>query len=259
MRSISNMALVAFLGWISSGPKCTEAAVQDRIDSGVVERAWRELRGAPWYDAERDQLRALPPPVRDPPPRSSRWRLRQAKPARNVSLRTGPSSWASWILPSVIAVLMAIVVSHAVWRYWRQGLNPGLGDPDDARVSHRSRTARLVELPFELPKAKRGLLHIADECFHKGDSELATKYLFAYVLLHLDERSFLRLERGVTNRMYLRELDKFPGLSTVVRPVMAAFEDSFFGGHTIPASRFALLRESIPLFQELTLGTNVDA
>ncbi len=79
----------------------------------------------------------------------------------------------------------------------------------------------------------------------------AVIYLYGYMLLALDQARKIHLQKGKTNRMYLRELRSNEALHKIVRQQILAFEDVFFGRYDIDAARFATLWQQLDAFHRL--------
>jgi hypothetical protein len=76
-------------------------------------------------------------------------------------------------------------------------------------------------------------------------------YLFSHQLVTLDRCHRLRLEKGKTNRQYLRELANSGDLLAIVRDATRAFEDVFFGRHSLTRERFEQIWGRLDRFHSL--------
>ena len=79
----------------------------------------------------------------------------------------------------------------------------------------------------------------------------AVVYLYGYMLLALDQSRKIHLQKGKTNRMYLRELRSEMQLQSIVSKTMLAFEDVFFGRYEIDRGRFEMLWDQRDEFHRL--------
>ncbi|MFO1063364.1 MAG: DUF4129 domain-containing protein [Pirellulales bacterium] len=128
-----------------------------------------------------------------------------------------------------------------------------------SKTDFRNRTAKkaaaitidpnkIVDLPFEAVNVSDDPLSQARALMQAGRYDEAVLFLYGYMLLALDRAGRIHLHRGKTNRMYLRELKG----ERVVRPItemaMLAFEDVFFGRHTIDQNRFLALWNQLDNF-----------
>jgi hypothetical protein len=74
--------------------------------------------------------------------------------------------------------------------------------------------------------------------YEAGNYDQAVIYFFSFQLVQLDHHQFIRLEKGKTNRQYLRELHAHRSLRGLVEQVMLLFEDVFFGGRQLSRNQF---------------------
>ena len=77
-------------------------------------------------------------------------------------------------------------------------------------------------------------------------------YLFGFQLVQLDKQQIIRLTKGKTNRQYLREVGPRKALQRLVEQTMVAFEDVFFGNHTLDRARFESCWSRLDEFQSLS-------
>ena len=79
------------------------------------------------------------------------------------------------------------------------------------------------------------------------------------MLLVLDNAHKIHLVKGKTNRMYLRELRREPPrLRAIMEMSMLAFEQVYFGKHSISAEHFALLWGQLDEFHQLVTEASGD-
>jgi hypothetical protein len=126
-----------------------------------------------------------------------------------------------------------------------------LGLPNSSRRAMTQLTidpARISELPFEVEPHLSDPFALAQTHLHAGRYYEATVYLYSYMLLALDHAHIIRLQKGKTNRMYLREISSDPELSAIVLKTMLAFEDVYFGRHSIDRQRLDGLLALLPKF-----------
>lgn len=97
---------------------------------------------------------------------------------------------------------------------------------------------RFDALPSTAGRRKSNLLEEARRHYRDGDYQEAIIYLFSYQLVQLDKHQLIRLARGKTNRQYVRELGPRVELGYLLTMTMQAFEDVFFGNHSIDRVRF---------------------
>ncbi len=109
--------------------------------------------------------------------------------------------------------------------------------------------AKVTDLPFELEHSAGSLLAQADVYRKQGDYSKALIYLYSHLLMELDNASLIRLERGKTNRRYLRELSGHVPLKNYLTTTVRWFEAVFFGKHPIDLETFDSLRAKVPEFE----------
>jgi hypothetical protein len=78
----------------------------------------------------------------------------------------------------------------------------------------------------------------AENALAAGDLRLALVYFFSWLIVESDKRGLLRARRGKTNREYWLELAVNPGVRTIYKATMDAFERVYFGGQTISREEF---------------------
>lgn len=223
-----------------------------------------------WYDSARRDYR--PPLVdKDPDHAVRRDGASRAGDPKNptTTARRGffagidAESLAYWILiVAGIALLgLAIGLLAVSIRGW-------MGPSFDERLSQheiRIDPARVAELPFDAQSQMQDPLAYARQFMAAGDYDQAMLFLYGYMLLALDRAGKIALHRGKTNRMYLPELIGEPTIKSVLLPAMLAFEDVFFGRHSIGRDRFHTIWISLDVFhRELATAMairneNVDA
>jgi hypothetical protein len=221
------------LAWAESGAAAQEPSVEV---AGEVLRAQRDM---PWYDAENDAIRRIDvTPKGDDRHRQSDWGSEQ-------QVRDEPAGVAApsffWNLMQVVAwtalgVLLVALMWLLVWAARRL---------DSRRLTHDKAInratvdpQRMEELPMALPLTDQNLLAAARACMAAGDYGLAIIYAYAHQLMELDRHHAIELRKGKTNRQYLRELRARPRLRALLHEMMLAFEEVFFGHHTLSRPQF---------------------
>ena len=110
---------------------------------------------------------------------------------------------------------------------------------------------RIEALPYPVPRTDLPLLDQARNFYRAGNYASAVIYLFGHQLVQLDQRQFIRLAKGKTNRQYLREIGQVEVLRQLVGQTLVAFEDVFFGHHDIERQRFEACWSRMPEFESL--------
>lgn len=214
----------------------------------TAEKSVQEARNAlgsrrrfPWYDETNDETRR----VRVSVP----WRAPDMKP------KTGGTRWNfSWLelfIWTAVLALFAALAYLLIRAYLnREGRAAGAADGSTERLALDD-GARIEALPFRVRSGPLGLLDEARRHYEQGDFRQAIVYLFSYELVEMDKQQVIRLAKGKTNRQYLRETRPRPLLRSLVEQTMVAFEDVFFGDHSLDRSRFESCWRRLDEFQSL--------
>ncbi len=222
---------------------CCLAPSADDLDVAssvlVARNALRAKSDLPWYDPDTDSLRRIEvTPDADDPHRNSPWATDQAPNTPRTRSSASEMFWQvmqvlAWI---VLGGLLVAIIGLLVWAAQRIDA----GNAVEAAVVDRttSDAQRMEDLPIGVPPSDRDLLAAARACYETGDYGKAIIYAYAYQLVELDKRHLVQLAKGKTNRQYLRELRVRPGLQGLLRETMLAFEDVFFGHHSLSKPRF---------------------
>lgn len=72
-----------------------------------------------------------------------------------------------------------------------------------------------------------------------GDYRTAIRYLYLSALLALDERGLLRYDRTLTNREYIRSLEKRPALARTFGSIVGVFDRVWYGKQPVDADTYA--------------------
>jgi hypothetical protein len=162
-------------------------------------------------------------------------------------------SWLfeGWLtILGVFLVLLALVAGFLVWRYGSKG--GGFFRSREAKelLAHEREKAKIQDLPFEIEQTAMGLLGQAAKLRAAGDYSKAIVYLFSHVLVEMDGARCIRLTRGKTNRIYLRELRGREMLKSFTSQLVQAFEFAFFGKHQLSQESFEAIWQQLPVFEE---------
>lgn len=243
------------------------------IASDVVQSPSSDvLSDSVWYDGEVDRVVAVEVKTSqdDSIHRDSDW-LPQAEPVPKSVNAPNPSAipgfnffGEAFAYTNLVAwcLLAALVVGTGVWVAWilgKDGLAGGRRKVDQSLASDERLLERVQHLPQELQRENLDYRAEAERMMQSGDFEQAIVLLFAYQLLILDRSACLRLNRGKTNRQYLKET-RFadPQASEWFASVIKLFESSYFGRRVIEASDFTRCwQENEMLERQLTQRTEV--
>lgn len=214
------------------------AAPDPAVESGreALDEWW--WRSYPWYDKSSDS--AQPIDVSEPWYMKLRfwddwhWPNWQASPGRVRWPMTG-LEWLAW---AGLALLLALII-YLMVRAYRMRDRVNARQAAEAAGSNAEDDRRRVEaLPTGGLRWPADLLAEAARLYQEGDYRGAIIFLFSHQLIVLDKHHLIRLNKGKTNRQYVRELRRRPPLVRLVQNTMIAFEDVFFGNHEIDRRRF---------------------
>lgn len=225
------------------------------------------LADSVWYDA--DQRAVVPvfvkPAVDDSLNRDSRWlpqakRIKQRKTNTNNAAGGGGAGGGNglfgsglsfgnlfgWFLLTAILVAAAGALIYAISKAevdLTSNPRSKAGDPDG--TPDQQTIERMKHLPAELRRTDVNLRSEAERLMRQGQYDQAIILLFGHQLLLLDRFGLLRLNRGKTNRKYVRETRAVDSeLADQLQDTVHAFERSYFGRHSMTEPEFAQLWNS---------------
>lgn len=225
-------------------------------DAGALKKALDRS----WYSADEGRAQPVPPKPRDSIDASDRMDSIEAQQNWSNSgatstfwtsladfLRTLFSFWGYFVLIGVIACLAILffVFMRGSGRF-RSFNAKRLNDRDNAERDQ----AKVTDLPFEIEQSTLGLLAQAERFRSQGEYSKAMVYLFSHVLVELDAHGLIRLERGKTNRTYLRELRSHDPERKFTSYLVRWFEHVFFGKNEMDRDAFEKIWSQIPLFEK---------
>jgi hypothetical protein len=237
----------------------SEEDVSTATESTVdAEQALRLLPDNTWYDQASNTY--SPPeiiPERDNPLRQSGW-LAKKKPAPaertpwnwNWNLSGFIADWFSSVVIGVLGVLLVVIVVLLMTYFSMRNYMPGRFRRDRKSGAVKIDPTRVAALPFEVRSTGLNPLDEAEKLMRAERFDEAIVFLYGYLLLALDQARKIHLQKGKTNRMYLRELRSDLGLREITEAAMLAFEDVFFGKHSIPREQFMALWNRLDEFHQ---------
>jgi len=216
------------------------AATTDAADTEQSVEAGRRALGRwwsnyPWYDASEDGIHG----IRVSEPWNWDWLEDWFKnwnwtPWR-FSWPTNFLQWVAWIL--LILALAALL--YLLWRAYRRRHEARLGRSAATAQQDAANDRRRIEaLPAPLGRRPSDFLAETRRLYEEGRYSEAIVYLFSHRLVQLDKHQLIHMEKGKTNRQYLRELGARTGLRRLLDDTMVAFEDAFFGDYHLDRLRF---------------------
>ncbi len=225
------------------------------------------LRTTVWFDAEKNSLKPVDvePRTDDSLNRNSRWLPKPPRvknnngpnsnqlPQQNTGGAAGPGSGLfntglstlnvlGWLVLGIVVLAGVAMIFYVLSRAELQTKNVGKGGktvlsgttPDEQTLE------RMKHLPKELRRTDVNLRSEAQRLMQDSQYDQAIILLFAHQLLLLDRYGMLRLNRGKTNRKYIRETrGTNEAVADCLESTVASFERSYFGRHKITRNEFA--------------------
>ncbi|WP_417736211.1 DUF4129 domain-containing protein [Rosistilla oblonga] len=260
----SLMLLCPLLLWLIGLPSPTladslasPAAAEASDSSDAIGRsALESLGNVPWFDRDEDRVIAVPVEETDAADDDVAARTVGYEAAKKPNTQ-GTGNYQSvlemigqvisWSILAVLVLLIVAAIAYAFMLHERDRA-PRRGAAAE-RGDRESETAeRLQRLPVQIDQPASNLLSEARRLMEAGRYNEAIVYLFSHELVQLDRHQLLRLARGKTNRQYLREIRQSYDLQEILHNTIHAFEDAFFGDHTLTRQRFQSCWEQLDRF-----------
>ncbi len=256
----SGLAVILMLALGLPHAAAVEEAVEQAVQENVPESGSpvdSALSDSVWYDADQGELVpvAVKPQVDDSLNRESRW-LPKAKRVEKTAAPTtntggGGATGATglfgsgltltnlfgWLL--LIAIIAAAITAfaYALSRTEVDLISGGRrsNSKSPSTTPDQQMIERMKHLPAELRRTDVNLRSEAERLMNQGEYDQAIILLFGHQLLLLDRVSMLRLNRGKTNRKYVRETRAAdPDTAKRLQATVTAFERSYFGATRSP-------------------------
>jgi len=216
------------------------------------ERARNSIRG-PWYDNEQKSF--VPPDFEAIEDHPVRQEGRPAGPDWDWQRPNWNLGWlANWVTYIVITVICLVLLACLVLLLMHFVRSSSRFEDRRAAKSIEIDLTRVEDLPFTVEQMAGDPLTQARHLADSGRYDSAIIYLYGYFLLALDQSRKIHLQKGKTNRMYLRELSPFLDLQAVVERTMLRFEEVYFGKHSISQEEFDESWASLDIFHRLLPG-----
>lgn len=242
---------------------CAGLLRADELSGDKAVDAGREaLRGSasyPWYDAQQDELRDLHAKTKrsdDTDTRKTGWEAELPKWKTSTTPRAGVTfpTLASIIQYTALIIFVGLVgvLAYYLVRYFLKE-DEGSAAGRSAEIAFDERASdvdRVEQLPFQVRRPDADLLSEARRLYEQQRYDEAIVYLFSYQLVELDRHQHIHLSKGKTNRQYLRELRGESTLRGILHRTMIAFEDVFFGHHSLDRARFEDSWRQLDAFQQ---------
>lgn len=225
------------------------------VESG--KEALRSLGSVPWYDADADDLR--PPTAlqrnEDDQGRFSTWLQRERAPK---SKSQWIWNWPNFIGLSIAEILgwtflvvaLFAIIALLIYFFWKAENPFARGGTKEGKKNFVVDQRRLSDLPFDVAPMRHDLWDEIQACVARKDYQRAIIYLYSYQLLKLDVHRMITLQRGKTNRMYLREIRNYAVTRKIVEKTMLAFEEVYFGLHALSERQFMECFKMMPDFEK---------
>jgi hypothetical protein len=249
-RFFCTMISVSLLVGFARGGLASELS-----DPEAVEAAQESLDGRisfPWYDASSDGIRRVDvAPPADLKNRESKWERTPKK--RNRAPWQWPPGLTKFlrVLGWTVVVILLILVGFLLVRaFLASESRSALISSAAEDIGGTGDADRVESLPFQIKRPQSDLLSEARKHYEAGNYAEAIIYLYSYQLVELDKRQFIRLTKGKTNRQYLREVRRRAAIFDLLRVTMFAFEDVFFGNHSLERGRFESCWNKLDAFHQ---------
>jgi hypothetical protein len=210
-----------------------------------------------WYSAEKDELVAVVPFSRESIDVSDRDKSVKAPEVTTPTQGNGFSNFigdffqfivGAWLYIVLVILLLIIgfVLAYVIMNM--QGSAGFRRRQEIAASTFERDQAKITDLPFEIEQSNLGLLEQAGLFRSRGEYSKAIVYLFSHVLVELDAAGHIRLARGKTNRIYLRELGARETERKFTSYLVRWFEHVFFGKHDMDPEVFEKIWSQLPAF-----------
>ncbi len=236
VRATGGVLMMAMLLIYGIAPAVAAADVDPAVEAGreALDRWW----DYGWYDDDQDDLR----PVNVPAP---------AQPAGRSNFNSGFGELfqvLGWMAVAAILVGIAYLLARAyLQRETASALNPR---GTDGKRPAQQLLDRVEALPAEARRETNDLLGAAHRQLRDENYSEAIIYLFSHLLVLFDQHDLLRLATGKTNRQYLREVRRSsrdqPVIVSAFGEVRHAFEDVYYGQHSLSRNRFESCWAKLP-------------
>ena len=244
------------------------SSLADGQQTNVVENSpvTDALRTTAWFDAEKNSLKPvdIEPRTDDSLNRNSRWlpkpppvkknnapnpnplpQQNTGGPAGGTGLfNTGLSTLnvLGWLTLGIIVIACVALIFYALSRAEVQAKSVGKAGKRvlSGKIPDEQTLERMKHLPKELRRTDVNLRSEAQRLMQNSQYDQAIILLFAHQLLLLDRYGMLRLNRGKTNRKYIRETRATNApVANCLESTVASFERSYFGRHKVTHNEFA--------------------
>ncbi len=234
------------------GAGCNMQAPWDSQESNFNDQEVIERQQFPWFDAQSDASRFVEPNTSSVDSSALRESVAPIVPSRlpnwtwNWNWLPGWTFWQTifWALILLVVIVLGIVLFRLFVSRQSSSSAPSL-----RRATKLNYEDQIKDLPFQLDTRTGDCRQLAANAYSTGDYSRAIVYLFSHSLLFMDRFEVLRLQRGKTNRQYLRESRTVPQAGEYFSQLILPFESVFFGGHTIDRQQFEQYWNELTTFE----------
>jgi hypothetical protein len=158
--------------------------------------------------------------------------------------------FSGWKIVLILFFLILIfTIAYIIWQYTDFGARNSPTRRKTTKAALEREAVKIQDLPFEIEQSLLGLLGQAERHRAAGDYSRAIAYLYSHVLVTLDEARCIRLAKGKTNRMYMRELKDREAIRGFANQLVTVFEFAFFGKHQLDALTFDSVWNQLATFE----------
>ncbi len=203
-------------------------------ENDAFHKALKKTR-APWLSKDAEDVVYLPKPERRAlkVPEEHNWDFSGVKTALKVLY---------WIVVAVCFTVAIVLIVRFI------AINKGRWGSRTKWKDAINRARRLETLAPEARARFDDLLEAAMDALERNDLRNALIFYFSWILVELDKRELVFLDKGKTNLEYLRELKDVEPSRSIYRATMREFERVYYGGRPISREEFDAvwrLRESL--------------
>lgn len=241
---------VIYVALLITAPAVTTEAAETRTLPSK-----ESLSDSIWFDAEIEEVLPVKvkPVVDDSMNRQSRWLPKARRVAARQNTNTGGGAGTGlfgsgltmnnllgWLLLISLIGLAIGGLAYALSKAETEvSLSSRSGVGKTSELPDQQTIERMKHLPAELRRTDVNLRSEAQRLQGEGRYDQAIILLFGHQLLLLDQAHMLRLNRGKTNRKYVRETRAVDtGAAELLGGTVNAFERSYFGRHLISRAEF---------------------
>lgn len=196
---------------------------------------------APWYSVKESSVRYLPEHI-DKKPAGIKNDI-----SRNVE--TNINAVLNAIYWTVVTIVGIGLLGLIVWFIYKNQSTIGKKKTEDPY----ERARRIETLASEAAERYDDLLNAAIDALAGNDVRMALIYYFSWLLVEMDKREFVFLNKGKTNLEYWRELEGYDELRSIYRRVMKEFETVYYGGEPVSRGEFERVWELRTPFEKIMI------